>query len=215
MLNASLFLLDFQDPLGRHRNGHPVVWLHERRSAVRPACGSGGPGWIVSRSFDSGGCGSTEVMPNYQRSRSTFTVVQIHTFTWRQGSVPDHTGHWCRCPSGTPTQSITDQKLPDEYVFHQPGMRCLWFCGTTHEKKSTLCYTVKVKFTTFIPFVISWNFDWARTLWALELGSNQFFREKMELSEHTPCLISHRAIKPALGAWSGATCSIVCPQSPP
>lgn len=43
-LDVLLFLLDLQDPLGRHRNGDAVVWLHERCSAGRPACSSGGPG---------------------------------------------------------------------------------------------------------------------------------------------------------------------------
>lgn len=62
------------------------------------------------------------------------------------------------------------------------GVRC--FCTGTHreKKKGTLFYTVNVKLTTFIPSVTSWNFDWASMLWALGLGSNQFIREKMELS---------------------------------
>lgn len=76
-----LVLLDLQDPLGRHRKGDPVVWLHECCSAGWLASSSGGLGWIVSHGLDPGGFRSAggQVISNHAQHTQSYKLGHLST----------------------------------------------------------------------------------------------------------------------------------------
>lgn len=102
----------WQDPLGRHGNGNPMVWLHERRSAVWPASSCGGAGWTLSDGPDAGGARSLVAQPEFWGSSRADAIAETRPLTAHcEGAGPGGAHNRQRRRAGKASERITRSQI--------------------------------------------------------------------------------------------------------
>ena len=91
-----------QDPLGRHGDGHPVVWLYGWGNSVRSEGSPRSPSQAVPFHPDPGGAGGCAGCPEPEPRVWTMPTHTFHIPS-PQGSDPHHAHHGHCCTIGSAT----------------------------------------------------------------------------------------------------------------
>lgn len=105
---------DWQDPLGRYGDSHPVVRIHEWCSASWSPSSCGGPGSNLPHDLDPRGAGG---IANSQRFWAENTIIQTHVPVYQQGYGYCYGNKCCCLTDSASKRTSQSPNLPDGCLF--------------------------------------------------------------------------------------------------